>query len=84
MNAIQVLLQGECIPEIQVVELGVDDTVKDLLETAGQVPLGRDRRRVSRVCRGRRQADRSRRQAAREQGSAAGAGVMCIVVAGSS
>ncbi len=34
MNTIQVLLQGECIPDIQVVELGVDYTVKDLLEVA--------------------------------------------------
>lgn len=34
MNTVQVLLQGECIPDIQVVELGVDDTAKDLLEVA--------------------------------------------------
>ena len=36
MNAIQVLLQGECIPDIQVVELSVDDTVKDVLEAAAK------------------------------------------------
>ena len=36
MNAIQVLLQGECIPDIQVVELGVDDTDEDLLEAAAK------------------------------------------------
>ena len=36
MNAIQILLQGECIPDIQVVELGIDDTVKDLLEAAAK------------------------------------------------
>ena len=36
VNAIQVLLQGECIPDIQVVALGVDDTVKDLLEAAAK------------------------------------------------
>lgn len=36
MSAIQVLLQGECIPDIQVVELGVDDTVKELLEAAAK------------------------------------------------
>ena len=36
MNAIQVLLQGECIPDIQIVELGVDNTAKDLLEAAAK------------------------------------------------
>ena len=36
MNTIQVLLQGECIPDIQVVEFGVEDTVKDLLEVAAK------------------------------------------------
>lgn len=40
MNAIQVLLQGECIPDIQVVELGVDDTAKDLLEAAAKCRTG--------------------------------------------
>ena len=36
MKATEVLLQGECIPDIQVVELGVDGTVKDLLEAAAK------------------------------------------------
>ena len=36
MKATEVLLQGECIPDIQVVELGVDATVKDLLEVAAK------------------------------------------------
>ena len=36
MNAIQIFLQGECIPEIEVVELGVDDTAKDVLEAAAK------------------------------------------------
>ena len=36
MNTIQVLLQGECIPDIQVVELSVDDTAKDLLDAAAK------------------------------------------------
>ena len=54
MNAIQVLLQGECIPDIQVVDLGVDNTAKGPARSGGQVPHGSDRRRVSRVRRGRR------------------------------
>ena len=36
MNIIQVLLQGECIPDIQVVEIDIDNPVKDLLEAAAK------------------------------------------------
>ena len=36
MKATEVLLQGECIPDIQVVKVGVDDTIKDLLEVAAK------------------------------------------------
>lgn len=34
MNTVQVLLQGECIPDIQVIEVGVDDTAEELIEVA--------------------------------------------------
>ena len=36
MKATEVLLQGECIPDIQLVEVGVDEMVKDLLEVAAK------------------------------------------------
>ena len=36
MKTIEVLLQGECIPEIQLVEVSADVTVKDLLEVAAK------------------------------------------------
>ena len=34
MKTIEILLQGECISDIQLVEVGVDVTAKDLLEVA--------------------------------------------------
>ena len=34
MKTIEFLLQGECIPDIQLVEVGTDKSVKDLLELA--------------------------------------------------
>ena len=34
MKKTEVLLQGECIPDIQVIEFGADGTIKDLLEVA--------------------------------------------------
>ena len=36
MKTIEVLLQGECIPDIQLVEVGGDVTAKDLLEVAAK------------------------------------------------
>ena len=36
MKATEVLLQGECIPDIQLIEVGVDEMVKDLLEVAAK------------------------------------------------
>ena len=34
MKAIELLLQGECIPDIQLVEVGADKSIKDILELA--------------------------------------------------
>ena len=36
MKKTEVLLQGECIPDIQVIELGADGTIKDVLEVAAK------------------------------------------------
>lgn len=36
MKAIEVLLQGECIPDIQLVEISGDETVEDLLKVAAK------------------------------------------------
>ena len=36
MKTIEVLLQGECIPEIQLVEVGAGKSVKDILELAAR------------------------------------------------
>ena len=36
MKTTEVLVQGECIPDIQLVELAVDGTIKDLLEVAAK------------------------------------------------
>ena len=36
MKATELLLQGECIPDIQLVEVSGDQTVKDLLEVAAK------------------------------------------------
>ena len=35
MKSLEVLLQGECIPDIQLVEVGVDDTVEDRARGGG-------------------------------------------------
>lgn len=36
MRSTEVLLQGECIPDIQVVDVGGDQTTNELLEVAGE------------------------------------------------
>ena len=42
MEVIQILLQGECIPDIQLVEVDTGKSVKDVLDFGGILSPGRD------------------------------------------